>query len=426
MGIGTGMGLAAVLWGVWMNWIPHYDIPNPAMPTLNAFDTFVKANFVFMESEQVGDAISKDVPKSKTHPQPYTQSEKEQLVAENVPCLKLLREGLKQDYRQPAIRNFTTTLPYYSKFRGMARLLLLEAQTKETKGDWDGAIRSRIDCLAFGIKIQGGAPMIGGLVGIAVQTIGLRDSFQVANRLGLRETKESIARLESLLPTQLEFSDTLREEKWSVLAGSMEALKKTTNLKESIESYKTFGKDTNGEISKRMSLLQFLTTSKSTMLSNYSNYMDQAVEASKTPYAYPMKMPPLPGDPFSYTLAEITADVRLKWIDIVTAQRLLLTVLALRAFRLEHGGKLPANLSELTPTYLKALPEDPFASRQPFRYRAEAGSVVLYSIGPDAVDDGGKSIDDKTKIDPVKPHSRSRYVPEQESKGDILAGVNAL
>jgi hypothetical protein len=65
------------------------------------------------------------------------------------------------------------------------------------------------------------------------------------------------------------------------------------------------------------------------------------------------------------------------------------TDLAIRLFQHEHG-RLPASLSELAPAYLPDVPRDPYAPEHDLQYRTEAGAFVLYSAGPDGVDNGGK------------------------------------
>jgi Tfp pilus assembly protein PilE len=67
---------------------------------------------------------------------------------------------------------------------------------------------------------------------------------------------------------------------------------------------------------------------------------------------------------------------------------LAMTAVALEQFRAAHN-QYPANLSELTPNYLNAVPSDPFDGR-PLRYRKQNAGYLLYSIGPDLKDDGGK------------------------------------
>ena len=67
--------------------------------------------------------------------------------------------------------------------------------------------------------------------------------------------------------------------------------------------------------------------------------------------------------------------------------RLLETEMALRCCRAERGAP-PMQLAELVSQYLKRVPQDPF-SKQPLVYRAQGTNWLLYSVGPDGVDDGG-------------------------------------
>ncbi|HEY9839145.1 MAG TPA: hypothetical protein V6D23_01720, partial [Candidatus Obscuribacterales bacterium] len=61
--------------------------------------------------------------------------------------------------------------------------------------------------------------------------------------------------------------------------------------------------------------------------------------------------------------------------------------LALQAYAASHGG-YPAQLQALVPTWLPALPEDPYTGR-PFVYRRDANGFQLYSVGENQRDDGG-------------------------------------
>jgi len=74
--------------------------------------------------------------------------------------------------------------------------------------------------------------------------------------------------------------------------------------------------------------------------------------------------------------------------------RLALTAVALEQFRAAHNNRYPASLSELTPDYLVTTLTDPFDG-QPLRYRKQDAGYVLYSIGPDLKDDGGKPMNGK-------------------------------
>jgi hypothetical protein len=69
--------------------------------------------------------------------------------------------------------------------------------------------------------------------------------------------------------------------------------------------------------------------------------------------------------------------------------RLLICDLAIRAYSLEHGRN-PAKLADLVPAYLPAVPQDPF-SGGPLVYRLKPTGYLLYGVGVDGVDDGGRS-----------------------------------
>jgi hypothetical protein len=87
-----------------------------------------------------------------------------------------------------------------------------------------------------------------------------------------------------------------------------------------------------------------------------------------------------------------------------TRLRLLQTELAIHAFQNERGA-FPQRLDELTPAYLPAVPVDPYSGR-PLVYRnainrssdSQSRDFVLYSVGPDGIDDGGKFV-----TQPLKP-----------------------
>jgi hypothetical protein len=70
-------------------------------------------------------------------------------------------------------------------------------------------------------------------------------------------------------------------------------------------------------------------------------------------------------------------------------RQLSIVALALAACKAEKG-EFPKALAELAPTYLKAVPEDLFVGK-PLHYKRTDEGYLLYSVGPDMVDDGGES-----------------------------------
>ena len=71
--------------------------------------------------------------------------------------------------------------------------------------------------------------------------------------------------------------------------------------------------------------------------------------------------------------------------------------LAVERCRLAHGD-LPARLEDLVPDYLDGVPLDPFDGA-PLRYKRTEKGYVVYSIGPDGVDDGGQKAPEGTPRD---------------------------
>ena len=62
---------------------------------------------------------------------------------------------------------------------------------------------------------------------------------------------------------------------------------------------------------------------------------------------------------------------------------------AIERWRLVHPGQLPDTLAELVPAYLAAVPLDPFDG-QPVRYKKLPVGYVVYCLGLDFTDNGGR------------------------------------
>lgn len=109
--------------------------------------------------------------------------------------------------------------------------------------------------------------------------------------------------------------------------------------------------------------------------------------------------------------------------------RLLTLKLAIRAFELDHSAH-PSPLSQLVPDYIPSLPIDPSdPTGQPLRYRTNGDKYVLYSVGEDGDDDGGRqasTTDDGHMIDTdVKDGDLSldEYFAEMEAPADEVSSA---
>jgi hypothetical protein len=75
---------------------------------------------------------------------------------------------------------------------------------------------------------------------------------------------------------------------------------------------------------------------------------------------------------------------------------------AMTRYRLDQGA-LPSKLDELVPKYLDAIPVDPFDGH-PLRLAVKDNQWIIYSVGPDGVDDGGADL----------------YAASTKGKGDVI------
>jgi hypothetical protein len=72
----------------------------------------------------------------------------------------------------------------------------------------------------------------------------------------------------------------------------------------------------------------------------------------------------------------------------IASRRVAIAVLALERYRRAHAGALLKSLSDLAPSYVSAVPVDPF-SGQALRYVTGTESYKIYSVGTNRTDDGG-------------------------------------
>ncbi len=85
------------------------------------------------------------------------------------------------------------------------------------------------------------------------------------------------------------------------------------------------------------------------------------------------------------TAAQVTQMLTASERRHAAARRVLLTDLAVRLYRAEHG-EAPSDLNALVPSILKSVPIDPYTNR-PLRYQKRGKDGVVYSVGPDRDDD---------------------------------------
>lgn len=106
---------------------------------------------------------------------------------------------------------------------------------------------------------------------------------------------------------------------------------------------------------------------------------------------------------------------QLSWHRLQAAR----AAVALQRFRLAEG-RWPDALKELVPRFLPVVPPDPFDG-QPLRYRLENGAPLLWSIGHDRVDDGGRlmvrrSAEERVGVDAITTPEANGAAPSMDDR----------
>lgn len=442
--LGITMGLVAgiTLWLHILDTDPVVAIPTPTMPAHNARDYFIEAANGVVDEGKILDVNWQPQQLSRSsRPSPgsrvlgralgssgdmhlYSPAQKAALVAENGTALQTLQRGLFYPYQEPPMRSFKTETPQYAKFRSLARLIELQARVKAAKGDWNGSMNAALNAIQLGEEIPHGGALVGMLVGVSCQAQGRCHVWAADSHLSSSETKASIKRLEHISARHVRSSGILTEEKWAFEGATLELMHKKDWAGELLSAVEDDGWGHRDGFQRVLAKALIRTTGKHKIIANYTNYMDHCIADATQPYAAHLAETPPPTDLYNSIISPYYVKARTREVDAEAQNVLLLTELALRAYKLDHGG-YPAALSTLVPGYLKAVPTDPFSLSRPLNYKPKGATFVLYSVGPDGKDDGGQPIFEVKKQKPgAGALFDQRYAADADSKGDIVAGVN--
>jgi hypothetical protein len=340
-------------------------------------------------------------------------------IQEQHDALELIVEGSRKPYywriyksggRNPNVM-LGVLLPNLSDFRNLARTLRLRADLHAEQGEYEEAFDDLKSCYSFGRHLKGDKFLIEQLTGIALEAISVRT---IRDILAKYEIDSKL-----LMDLQHSFEQIIENEKFTI---SLEAEK--LFIYDEIQRCFTDGHFGGGH----------LYLSRMISLSgDYHN--DLAFEEIISPRQWPRAVNVLFTHPDKQqtremadrfydfwttlshkTLAQIKADginpekeaskiiegnVFLQILEPAltrinhiacrnkTDVRATVAVLAVKRFEKEKG-RCPASMEELVKAgYLKKLPVDPF-SDGPFVYKMTDSGFILYSLGENLKDDGGK------------------------------------
>jgi hypothetical protein len=312
-----------------------------------------------------------------------------QHIADNQQALELLHKGAAAEYfRYPVdfSAGLGTLMPYLNQLKKGAKLLNLEAVLYAEKGKPQLATDSVISSFGIAHSLTKEPMLVSQLVRIASETLTVSALEHIVNRTELAD--EQLAEITEYMYNAEDPSAMSRGyvgERCTVLS----VFKKPTSL-----SAEILGADVPPvpvlELYKALGLADMDAVT-------YIDHMDGYHKTTQLPAHLRQKA----ADAIDANVSEVCririllriimpALAGVTKVDLrnMAQLRTAITALAIQRCRLATS-RLPDSLAELVPTYLDAVPKDPFDGND-LRYKKLETGFVVYSIGEDRSDDGGK------------------------------------
>jgi hypothetical protein len=306
----------------------------------------------------------------------------------------------------------------------LAALLRAEGRLRAAHGNHASAMDSYLDALRLAQDVpRGNGGVLSALIGVACAEAVWKPALRGVDRLDAPAARRAARRLETINARRFPWADTLIGEKWETLALAQPWFAQKSIFLIGYEVRPRFGPGGPGPLQTVRTQTHFWLKGKRGILDEYLAYTDRTIADARLPFSLRPPAPPRPNNSAATLLSADTRYFRLRTVECDTQNDLLLAALALRAYHVEKGV-YPARLDELvTDGYLSRVPDDPFAPPgMPLLYRRMPGGskYLLYSVGPDGKDDGGKPVSNKPNVG----SGGQRRLLKEGARGDFVLGVN--
>jgi len=315
-------------------------------------------------------------------------------------------DEIRASMKRPKVRfpvkwedGFAAKLPHYTAFQSLARLFALSATAKLAEGDAAGAFDDWKTGRDLAVKLDGDPSLIGGLVQASITSIAL-----ATVREGMEEHRWTDAQLEAI-QERVAGVNPIRRGLGSI-AG--ERANFNTSLEPMIgkaAAYQMFVIPVGNMVpnSAGQFIQRLRARTRNWWRQNqiwYNGFMDEELTMID-PDAEVMRPKLRRFDAEALTgfwdqidlglaleVVPVFASCEKKILSTHAMVRMAGLACALERFHLVNS-RYPERLEELVPRFVGKHPHDPCGG-EPFRYRATHEGYLLYSIGTDLKDDGGK------------------------------------
>jgi hypothetical protein len=286
-------------------------------------------------------------------------------------------------------------LPHLAEIKKDAQMFRIETLLAIEQGNMDAAIKDMGDTVRAANTLAEEPILISQLVRLACYNMSLDDAQRVLSHQPL--SKGQLDQLDTMFD-QLELTNALR---MSLVGERVFGLVFFRDPLKAIGQLDTGMSGTPGPTSEVGVSLMSRSGIRDADQRLYMETLDQAIALSDSANPESLKrfkqvfdncaiearrMPP---KPFSNMLLPALQKVDLRFALFEAKRRAAKTAVAIERFRASHNGQLPAKLDDLVPQFLPAVPNDPFDGK-PLRFHSTPTGYVVYSVGENGRDDGGK------------------------------------
>ena len=312
-------------------------------------------------------------------------------IADNNEALELFHQAAGIEHCRYFINlsaGLATLLPHLSEIRNAAMLLELEAVLHADDGDGPAATHSAISGFGIARSLAREPSIVSQLVRSRCQNVAISAVEQVVNRAELTDEQllelvERVRESERASDISLAFAgercagiDFFRDPEAlypGLVSGNIPVMARPV-----LSLYKTVGM-AEADAVIYLDIMDGYMKSTRLPLHERQKAADAVIAKIQSISKVHVLLHEITPSLSKVTTVELSTIAHLRTADVA---------LGVQRYRLA-SGKLPDKLAELVPTYLQSVPKDPFDGNE-LRYKKLAPGFVVYSIGDDLSDDGGK------------------------------------